>query len=62
MACAADEDEKSEKNGAKAGAETRVVVSSALPDGEAIREEMIVARALRALEEFLYETETRKAV
>jgi hypothetical protein len=59
---AADEDEQAQEDGAEARAETRVVVSRALPDGEAVREEMVVARALRALEEFLNETQACEAV
>lgn len=62
MSRAADEDEQASKHGAEAGAESRVVVTGALPDREAVGEEMVVARALRALEEFLDEAEAGEAV
>lgn len=57
-----DEDKQTQKHGAKTGAETRIVVSGALPDGEAIREEMVIPCALRSFEEFLDETQAREAV
>lgn len=62
MSRAADEDKQTREHGAETGAEARVVVTCALPDREAVGEEMVVARALGALEEFLDEAEAGEAV